>query len=79
MKNTSESEAKEQIERSWAQVEPTVPLKRASALSGIGERELRRLVDEGSIFASQNRPNTRGSTLRISKASLIDYLARTIR
>lgn len=75
----SEPQAKEQIERSWAQVEPTVPLKRASALSGIGERELRRLVEAGDIFASQNRPNTRGSTVRISKASLIDYLVRTIK
>jgi hypothetical protein len=75
----SENEAKEQIRRSWKDVEPTLVLKRASALSGIGQRELRRLIDEGAIFASQNRPGVKGSTLRISKASLVDYLAETIR
>ncbi len=75
----SENEAKEQIRRSWADVEPTLRLKRASTLSGIGERELRRLIDEGSIYASQDKPSTRGSTLRISKASLIDYLSATVR
>lgn len=75
----SETEAIEQIRRSWESVEPTVTLKRASGLSGIGERELRRLIEVGDVFASQSRPNTRGSTLRISKASLIDYLARTVK
>ena len=54
-------------------------LKRASALSGIGERELRRLIEEGAVLASQNRPGIKGSTLRISKESLIRYLAETIR
>jgi hypothetical protein len=60
-------------------VEPSLTLKRASALSGISERELRRLIDEGSIYASQNRPNTKGSTLKLSKASLVDHLVETIR
>jgi hypothetical protein len=74
-----ENEAKEQIRRSWKDVEPTLVLKRASALSGIGQRELRRLIDGGAIYASQNRPGVKGSTLRISKASLVDYLSETIR
>ena len=75
----SESRAAEQIRRSWETVEPSVTLKRASALSGISERELRRLIDVGAIFASQAKPNTKGSTLKLSKASLVDYLAETIR
>ena len=75
----SESKAKEQIRRSWEAVEPSVTLKRASALSGISERELRRLIAEGAIFASQGKPNTKGSTLKLSKASLVDHLVETIR
>ena len=75
----TESKAKEQIRRSWEAVEPSLTLKRASALTGISERELRRLIDEGSIYASQNRPNTKGSTLKLSKASLVDHLVETIR
>ena len=75
----TESKAKEQIRRSWEAVEPSLTLKRAAALTGISERELRRLIDEGSIFASQNRPNTKGSTLKLSKASLVDHLVETIR
>ena len=75
----SESRAAEQIRRSWETVEPSLNLKRASQLSGISERELRRLIDEGAIFASQNRPGVRGSTLKLSKASLVDHLVETIR
>lgn len=75
----SESRAAEQIRRSWEAVEPSVTLRRASALSGISERELRRLIDEGAIFASQNRPGVKGSTLKLSKASLVDHLVETIR
>jgi len=75
----SEAKAAEQVRRSWEAVEPSVTLKRASALSGISERELRRLIAEGSIFASQNRPGVKGSTLKVSKASLVDHLVETIR
>ncbi len=75
----SENDPLELIRQSWKDVEPTVVLKRASALSGIGERELRRLIEEGAVLASQNRPGIKGSTLRISKESLIRYLAETIR
>ncbi len=74
-----ENKAKEQIRRSWRDVEPSLTLKRAAALSGISERELRRLIDEGAVFASQNRPGVKGSTLKLSKASLVDHLTDTIR
>jgi hypothetical protein len=75
----SEVIAREQIRQSWRDVEPSLVLKKAATLSGIGKRELRRLIEGGEIFASQSRPNTKGSTLRISKASLVDYLCETIR
>jgi hypothetical protein len=75
----SENDAIEQIRLSWKDVEPTLVLKRASALSGIGHRELRRLIEEGLLLASQNRPGVKGSTLRISKEALIRYLAETVR
>ena len=74
-----ETKAREQIRRSWKDVEPSLTLKRASTLSGISERELRRLIDEGSVFASQAKPNTKGSTLKLSRESLVDHLVGTIR
>jgi len=75
----AESEAAEQIRRSWKDVEPSLKIQRAIGLSGIGERELRRLIADGSLYASQDKPGARGSTLRISKASLVDYLCATVR
>jgi hypothetical protein len=75
----AENQATEQIRRSWQEVEPSLDLKRAAALSGIGRRELRRLIEEGSVYASQSRPGVKGSTLRISRESLVNYLCETVR
>lgn len=74
-----ESKAQEQIRRSWEDEEPSLKMDAASARSGLSTRTLRRLIDEGYIYASQARPGVKGSHLRISKASLVDYLVETIR
>ena len=67
------------FERSLAGTAPIASLGYWAEQTDICERELRRFIDDGRLVACQARPGTRGSTIRIPRAAIIDLMRSLVK
>jgi hypothetical protein len=73
------TKAQQLIKESLAEAPAVAALRRWAEITGISERELRRLSDEGYLVASQDKAGRKGSPIRITRAAIEAYLLETVR